>query len=97
MISGFSDTNRCLVVAVSGAIEINNLEAQFASPNMQARIGGFSRVDSSGAYELTGLEAGDYTIVFFQLGPNGYEGATFGSGQVTVGASGTVDLNLTLR
>ena len=54
-------------------------------------------VTSSGAYEITGLQEGDYTIVGFQMGQNGFDGATFGSGQVTVGNSGTVELDLALR
>ena len=96
-VSGFSEATRCQVVAVSGEIQINNLAAAFTSPDLQARMGGYSAVDASGAYEITGLQEGDYTIVVFQMGQNGFDGATFGSGQVTLGSSGTVDLDLALR
>ena len=85
------------MVAVSGEIQIDNLAAAFTSPDLQARMGGYSAVDASGAYEITGLQEGDYTIVVFQMGQNGFDGATFGSGQVTVGNSGTVELDLALR
>lgn len=96
-ISGFSEAMRCQVVAVSGMLEIDNLATTFTSPDLQARMGGYSAVDASGAYEITGLQEGEYTIVVFQMGPNGFDGATFGSGQVAVGNSGTVDLDLALR
>lgn len=96
-ISGVADVNRCQVIAFSGVLQITDLQADLGSPELQARVGGYSSVDASGNYELTGLQAGDYTIVAFQMGPNGLEGATFGSGQVTVGDSGTVDLDLALR
>jgi len=66
----------------------------FASPD--AQMNGFSKVDASGAYELSGLQAGDYTIVAYQV-TNPNERMTFGAGQVTVGDSSTVDLDLALR
>lgn len=96
-VSGVSDTNRCQVVAITGAFQINNIATDFMSLEIQSRAAGFSGVDAAGAYDLGGLPAGDYTVVALQIGPNGLDGATYASGQVTVGASGAVELNLALR
>lgn len=96
-VSGISNANMCQVIAISGALQITNLATDFITPELQARVGGYSPVDASGNYEVTGLQAGDYTIVAFQMGQNGFEGATFATGQVNVGESGAVELNLSLR
>jgi hypothetical protein len=94
IVSGVVDGGFCNVVAFSGTRQITDSEAIFASPD--AQMNGFSKVDAAGAYELSGLQAGDYTIVAYQI-TNANEGMTFGTGHVTVGDSGTVDLDLALR
>ncbi len=96
VITGFSDASRCQVVAIAGKIEIGDLESAMASPEMQAGAAGNASVDPSGAYDISGLEPGEYTVLVFQFDLNDFEKSPFATGQVTMGESGVAELNLTL-
>ncbi len=96
VITGFSDASVCQVVAFTGKIEISDLESAMASPEMQAGAAGNASVDPSGAYDISGLEPGEYTVLVFQFDLNDLEKSPFATGQVTMGESGAAELNLTL-
>lgn len=96
VITGFSDASRCQVVAIAGKIQIGDLESAMASPEMQAGAAGNASVDPSGAYDISGLEPGEYTVLVFQFDLNDLEKSPFATGHVTMGESGAAELNLTL-
>lgn len=96
VITGFSDASRCQVVAIAGKIQIGDLESAMTSPEMQAGAAGNASVDPSGAYDISGLEPGEYTVLVFQFDLNDLEKSPFATGHVTMGESGAAELNLTL-
>lgn len=95
-VANVSGTNMCQVVAITGAFQLTNPATDFITPDFQSRVAGVSQVDAAGTYDLGGLPPGDFTIVAVQIGAPGLENATFATGQITVGDSGAVELNLTL-
>ena len=97
MVDGISDAAMCIVLAFRGTHQIADFESAMATPEMQTHMAGSASVDTSGAYAITGLEAGDYTVLVFQIAQSGLEEATFTTGHVTLGESGAVELDLSLR
>ncbi len=97
IISGVSDPRRVQVLALSGAVTITDPQTDMTSPAMQSLMAGYSSVAADGSYDLSGLDAGQYTVVALEFGQNGYADAAFATGTIQLGNTGDGELNLAIR
>ena len=95
VVSGFSNADLCHVIAVRGKLDATDFESLMTSPEMEAGTAGESSVGASGAYDISGLEPGEYTLIVFQIDMSDPENSPVAAGQVTIDESGVAELNLT--
>ena len=97
IVAGISDARRVQVMVLSGNVAITDPQTDMTSVAMQSLVAGYSSVGADGSYDVTGLSAGEYTVVALEFGQNGYADAAFTTATIQLGNSGDGELNLAIR